>query len=52
MSINEDNVIKYGMDHCAARSVSFHYIRGDELKRFHAILYHLCPNIKKEENER
>jgi glycoprotein-N-acetylgalactosamine 3-beta-galactosyltransferase len=35
--------IKYGLDHCAARSVSFHYIRGDELKRLHALLYHHCP---------
>jgi glycoprotein-N-acetylgalactosamine 3-beta-galactosyltransferase len=48
---NDNGDVKYGMDHCAARSVSFHYIRGDELKRFHAILYHLCPN-KNEERER
>jgi glycoprotein-N-acetylgalactosamine 3-beta-galactosyltransferase len=35
--------IKYGVDHCAARSVAFHYIKGDAQKRLHAILYHLCP---------
>lgn len=34
--------IKEGLDHCAARSVAFHYIKGDMMKRMHAILYGHC----------
>mmetsp|Transcript_22099 Transcript_22099/g.50986 ORF Transcript_22099/g.50986 Transcript_22099/m.50986 type:complete len:248 (+) Transcript_22099:518-1261(+) len=34
--------IKFGLDHCAARSVAFHYAKGDMMKRMHAILYGLC----------
>ena len=34
--------IKTGLDHCAARSVAFHYIKGDLMKRLHAILYGRC----------
>ena len=34
--------IKIGLDHCAARSVAFHYIKGDLMKRLHAILYGRC----------
>ena len=34
--------IKTGLDHCAARSVAFHYIKGDMMKRIHAILYGQC----------
>ncbi len=37
--------IKNGLDHCAARSVAFHYIKGDEQKRLFAIFYHLCPDV-------
>jgi len=33
---------KWGMDHCAAKSVAFHYIKEDLMKRMHAILYHHC----------
>ena len=36
--------LKYGLDHCAAKSVSFHYVKSDLQKRLHAMLYHLCPN--------
>lgn len=35
--------IKFGLDHCAARSVAFHYVKQDAQKRLHALLYHLCP---------
>lgn len=35
--------IQFGLDHCAERSVSFHYINATEMKRIHAILYNLCP---------
>lgn len=36
--------IKEGADHCAARSVAFHYVKGDAMMRLHALLYHLCPS--------
>jgi glycoprotein-N-acetylgalactosamine 3-beta-galactosyltransferase len=35
--------IKFGLDHCAKHSVSFHYSRFDEAKRFFALVYGLCP---------
>lgn len=34
---------KEGVDHCAARSVSFHYIKPDLMYRLYALLYHICP---------
>mmetsp|Transcript_25541 Transcript_25541/g.31459 ORF Transcript_25541/g.31459 Transcript_25541/m.31459 type:complete len:873 (-) Transcript_25541:132-2750(-) len=34
--------IKTGLDHCAAKSVAFHYIKPDLMKRMHAILYGQC----------
>ena len=33
---------KTGLDHCAARSIAFHYINGNLMKRMHAILYGHC----------
>jgi len=36
--------IKEGFDHCAAKSVAFHYIKPNLMKRMHAILYGLCPS--------
>jgi glycoprotein-N-acetylgalactosamine 3-beta-galactosyltransferase len=36
--------IKTGLDHCAARSVAFHYVKGTSMYRLHALLYHLCPD--------
>lgn len=36
--------IKEGLDHCAARSVAFHYIKGPLMKRLHAILYGYCDS--------
>jgi hypothetical protein len=38
--------IKFGLDHFAARSVAFHYIKQDGQKRMFALLYHLCPEAK------
>lgn len=35
--------IKEGVDHCAARSVAFHYVKGDAMKRLFALVYGLCP---------
>jgi len=35
--------IKEGLDHCAAKSVAFHYVKGPAMWRLHALLYHLCP---------
>jgi glycoprotein-N-acetylgalactosamine 3-beta-galactosyltransferase len=35
--------IKEGVDHCAARSIAFHYIKSEAMTRLHALLYHLCP---------
>lgn len=37
--------VKEGLDHCAKRSVAFHYIKGDLMFRLHALLYGLCANI-------
>ncbi|KAL3770880.1 hypothetical protein ACHAW5_003968 [Stephanodiscus triporus] len=34
--------VKWGIDHCAAKSVAFHYIKGPLMRRMHAILYHRC----------
>ncbi|KAL7473559.1 hypothetical protein ACHAXS_014002 [Conticribra weissflogii] len=34
--------VKWGKDHCAAKSVAFHYIKEDLMRRMHAILYHYC----------
>jgi len=34
--------MKWGIDHCAAKSVAFHYIKENLMKRMHAILYHYC----------
>ena len=34
--------VKWGIDHCAAKSVAFHYINSDLMRRMHAILYHQC----------
>jgi glycoprotein-N-acetylgalactosamine 3-beta-galactosyltransferase len=39
-SIKEN--IKEGLDHCAARSVAFHYASDREMHRLHALLYHTC----------
>jgi len=36
--------IKEGPDHCAAKSVAFHYVKDDAMYRLHALLYHLCPS--------
>lgn len=38
--------IKFGLDHFAARSVAFHYVKQEAQKRLHALLYHLCPDEK------
>ena len=35
--------VKWGKEHCAKRSVAFHYIKKDVQKRLHALLYNLCP---------
>lgn len=35
--------VKEGADHCAAKSVAFHYVKGDAMKRLYALLYKLCP---------
>jgi len=35
--------IKEGLDHCAARSVAFHYVKNNMMYRLYALLYHLCP---------
>jgi len=34
--------IKYGLDHCAAESVAFHYIKPPLMRNMHAILYGYC----------
>jgi [Skp1-protein]-hydroxyproline N-acetylglucosaminyltransferase len=34
--------VKWGIDHCAAKSVAFHYISPILMRRMHAILYHRC----------
>lgn len=34
--------IKYGLDHCSAQAVAFHYIKPFLMRRLHAILYGHC----------
>jgi glycoprotein-N-acetylgalactosamine 3-beta-galactosyltransferase len=36
--------IKEGTDCCAARSVAFHYVSPDAMRRMHALLYGHCPS--------
>jgi glycoprotein-N-acetylgalactosamine 3-beta-galactosyltransferase len=35
--------IKEGVDHCSPRSIAFHYVKDNAMKRLFALLYHLCP---------
>lgn len=35
--------IKEGPDHCSAQSVAFHYVKGKEMWRLYALMYHMCP---------
>jgi len=39
-----------GVHHCAAHSVSFHYIKVDLMYRLFALLYNLCPEESSESN--
>ena len=32
-----------GANHSSVRSVAFHYVPNSEMRRFHAIVYGLCP---------
>jgi hypothetical protein len=34
--------IKMGLNHSAARSIAFHYISPDLMRRMHALLYGMC----------
>jgi glycoprotein-N-acetylgalactosamine 3-beta-galactosyltransferase len=43
--------IKEGLDHCAARSIAFHYVKDNGMKRLFALLYHLCPADTVEANQ-
>lgn len=36
--------VKEGLDHFAARSISFHYVRGDEMAHLYTLAYGLCPD--------
>merc|ERR1739844_669563 len=40
--------IKEGYDHCADRSVAFHYIKPPLMRRVHAILYGYCDTDQKQ----
>jgi glycoprotein-N-acetylgalactosamine 3-beta-galactosyltransferase len=35
--------IKEGAEHCSPRSVAFHYVKGEAMKRLFALAYGLCP---------
>ena len=35
--------IKQGAEHCSPRSVAFHYVKENMMKRLHVLLYHKCP---------
>ncbi|KAG7351183.1 hypothetical protein IV203_010543 [Nitzschia inconspicua] len=35
--------IKEGAEHCSPRSVAFHYVKGENMKRLFALAYGLCP---------
>ena len=35
--------IKFGKEHCSKHSVAFHYVKGNSMKRMHALLYGKCP---------
>jgi len=38
--------IKEGPEHCSPRSVAFHYVKDDAMKRLHTLLYKKCPERK------
>lgn len=40
--------IQHGKDHCAERSISFHYVPVDLMYRLYALLYDMCPPTKSE----
>ena len=44
--------IKEGPDHCAAKSVAFHYVQDINMKRFYVYLYHLCPDDEKRQTSK
>lgn len=35
--------IKEGPEHCSPRSIAFHYVKGDMMKRLFALAYDMCP---------
>ena len=41
--------IKEGKDHCSPHSLAFHYVKGNMMKRLHALLYHMdqCLEISR-----
>ena len=42
VTFHDIDITQWGIDHCAAKSVAFHYIKGDLMRRMYAILYHYC----------
>jgi len=43
--------LKTGLDCCSTEAITFHYVKGDDMKRYHAIVHGMCPNIKASEGE-
>lgn len=45
----EDWGLKFGLDCCSTDAITFHYAKKLLMKRYHAIVHGLCPNIPKKE---
>lgn len=37
--------IKEGPEHCSPRSVAFHYVKDEAMKRLFALAYDVCPDV-------
>ena len=43
--------LKEGYDCCSEEAISYHYVKGEMMLRYHAILSGMCPNLTGEEGK-
>lgn len=44
--------LKEGYDCCSEEAISYHYVKGEMMLRYHAILSGMCPNLTGEEGKK